>query len=113
MQLALPELVILPLLLPALDFVPRTLLLLILLLPHVGRVLAGHVIDLMDALVTGRNILNFRLVFVHVVPNLNLETGFRSRNTLVRLSSYLTLLVIIIASKVPRVYLHLLLSRPK
>ena len=112
-KLASPELVILPHFLPALDSLPSTRFLLVLLVLHVGRIFAGHVIDLMYALVTGRNHIYFRLGFVHVVPNFNLEVGPRSGDTLIRLSSDLTLLVIIVAVQVRRVDLNLLLSLPK
>ena len=108
-QLASPERVILPLLLPALDSVPGTLTLIVLLLHHVGRVFAGS--HLMDALVTGGSHLNFG--FVQFVPNLNLEVGLWSRNTLVWLSSCLTLLVIIVAFQVRSVDRNFIQSRPK
>ena len=83
--------------------------LIILLLPHVGCVFAGS--HLMDALVTGGSHLNFG--FVQFVPNLNLKVGPRRRNTLVWLSSCLTLLVIIVALHVRRVDRHLIYSHPK
>ena len=58
--MASPERVILPLLLPALDSVPGTLTLIVLLLHHVGRIFAGS--HLMDALVTDGSHLNFGFV---------------------------------------------------
>ena len=107
-QLTAPERVILPLLLPALDSVPGTLTLIVLLLHHVSCVFAGS--HLMDALVTGGSHLNFG--FVQFVPNLNFEVGLWSRNTLVWLSSCLTLLVIIVTFQ-GRVDRNFIQSRPK